>query len=240
MAEGWLALVITILMTSTHPIMSANSQRRGMAVTSLILGILSMVCFGFLTGIPAIILGHIAHSRTRKAPEQYTGSGPAIAGLVMGYASLLATLIVVMLAVRLLPPLSAAKPQAPRINCANNMKQIGLAVQIWSSDHKDRFPFNVSTNEGGTMELRAEWKNGFDQNPARIFQVMSNELNTPMILVCPADPSKQPALDFRNLQAGNVSYQVRSGTNVTETHPQEVLARCPIHGHQLFCDGSVR
>src|SRR5262245_11604261 len=31
--------------------------RTGMAVTSLVLGILSMMCFGLLTGLPAIILG---------------------------------------------------------------------------------------------------------------------------------------------------------------------------------------
>ncbi len=56
----------------------------------------------------------------------------------------------------------------------------------------------------------------------------------------PADPSKQPALDFLNLKVGNVSYQVRSGTNVSETNPQEVLVRCPVHGHVGLCDGSVQ
>jgi hypothetical protein len=228
--------------------MNTTSKRQGMAITSLVLGILSMVCFGFLTGIPAIILGHIAHRRTRKAPEQYAGSGLAIAGFVMGYASLLTTLIVVMLAAKLLPALgraklpalAQAKAEAQSVQCVNNMKQIGLAFRVWALDNKDRFPFNVSTNEGGTMELRAEGKDGFDLNPAQIFQVLSNELSTPKILVCPADPSKQPALDFRTLQADNVTYQARSGTNVNDTHPQEVLVRCPIHGTEGFCDGSVQ
>jgi hypothetical protein len=220
--------------------MNTNPKRQGMAITSLVLGILSMVCFGFLTGIPAIILGHIAHGRTRKAPEQYAGSGLAIAGLVMGYASLVTTLIVVMLAGRLLPQLAQAKSQAQRISCMNNMKQIGLAFRVWAGDHNDRFPFNVPSSEGGTMELRAEGQDGFDRNPAQVFQIMSNELATPRILICPADPSKQPALDFRSLQAGNVSYQVRSGTDVNDTNPEEVLARCPIHGHEVLCDGSVQ
>ncbi len=220
--------------------MNTNSKRQGMAVTSLVLGISSMVCFGFLTGIPAIILGHIAHGRSRKAPEQYAGSGLAIAGFVMGYASLLMTLIVVMLAGRLLPQLTQAKGRAQRIVCINNMKQIGLAFRVWAVDNKERFPFNVPTSEGGMMELKEEGADGFDRNPARIFQVLSNELATPKILLCPADPSKQPALDFRSLQADNVTYQVRSGTNLNDAHPQEVLVRCPIHGHQVFCDGSVR
>jgi len=220
--------------------MNTNSKRQGMAITSLVLGVLSMLCFGFLAGIPAIILGHIAHGRTRKAPDQYAGSGLAIAGLIMGYASLVMTVIVVLLAARLLPQLTQAKSQAQRISCMSNMKQIGLAFRLWAADNKDRFPFNVPSSEGGTMELRAEGKDGFDRNPARIFQVMSNELATPKILVCPADSSKQAALDFRNLSAANVSYQVRSGTNLNEANPQEVLARCPIHGHEVLCDGSVQ
>ena len=132
--------------------MSTNSKRRGMAVTSLILGILSMVCFGFLTGIPAIILGHIAHGRTRKTPEQFAGSGLAIAGFVMGYASLLTTLIVVLLAGRLLPQLAQTKARAQSIICVNNLKQIGLAFRTWALDNKDRFP--VSTNEGVQFQER--------------------------------------------------------------------------------------
>ena len=220
--------------------MNPDSKRKGMAIASLVLGILSMFCFGFLTGIPAIILGHIAHGRTRKAPDQYAGSGLAMAGFVMGYTSLLITLIVVVLAARLLPQLAQAKGRAQSINCVNNLKQIGLSFRVWAIDHQDRYPFNVPTKEGGTMELKEAGADGFDPNPARIFQVMSNELNTPKILVCPADPSKQPALDFLNLKAGNVSYQVRSGTNVNETNPQEVFVRCPIHGHVVLCDGSVQ
>jgi hypothetical protein len=68
---------------------------------------------------------------------------------------------------------------------------------------------------------------------------MSNELVTPKILVCPSDSSKQAASDFVTIGPGNVSYQVRSGTNIATTHPDEVLARCPIHNNELLCDGAV-
>ena len=81
---------------------------------------------------------------------------------------------------------------------------------------------------------------GFDANSWRHFQVMSNELNTPKILVCPEDASKSAASNFASLGAGNVSYQVRSGTNIDETHPQEVLVRCPIHNNEVMVDGSVQ
>jgi len=143
-------------------------------------------------------------------------------------------------AAMLLPALAKAKSRAQSISCVNNLKQIGLAFRIWSVDHGDQFPFNTSTSKGGTLELCSRGAGGFDQNSFQHFQVMSNELSTPKILICPADPSKQLATTFANLQAINVSYQVRTGTNITELSPQEVLAHCPIHGHDAMCDGSVR
>ena len=42
---------------------------------------LSFLGCSILTGIPAIITGHIAHNRFRKAPQDYGGGGFAIAGL---------------------------------------------------------------------------------------------------------------------------------------------------------------
>ncbi len=151
-------------------------------------------------------------------------------------------------AAMLLPALARAKARGQSITCAYNLKVIGTAFKAWALDNGNQFPFNVSTNKGGTLELCARGGGGFDQNSFRHFLIMSGYLstpkdlsaaNTPMILVCPADSSRQPAADFLSLRADNVSYQVRSGTNVNETQPQEVLVRCPIHGHELLCDGSV-
>lgn len=220
--------------------MNTDGQKKGMAITGLVLGILSLLCLGVFSGIPAIILGHIAYNRARKMPEQFGGAGLAIASFVMGYCSIFVTIVALGLAAAFLPALAHAKERAQYIQCVNNMKQIGLAFRIWSSDDAGRFPFNVSVQEGGSMELCRPGVDGFDRNPAAHFQVLSNELNTPKILVCPADHSKSPAADFSRLQAANVSYLLRSGTNVSEVFPGEVLARCPIHGHVLLCDGSVQ
>ena len=206
-----------------------------MAVTSLVLGIISVMCLGLFAGIPAIILGHTAHRRTRNAPEQYRGAGLAIAGFVMGYASLLTTLIIVMLVGKSLPQLAQARGQAQRISCFNNMKQIGLAFRVWAANHEGQFPFNISTNQSGMIK---SGEAGVEDS-VQIFRTMSNELRTPRILVCPADPSKRSATGFASLQPGNVTYEVESGPEVKETNPGEVLARCPVHGTELLCDGSV-
>src|SRR6185436_1064852 len=62
-----------------------GQKQQGMAVTSLVFGILSFFCLGPLGAIPAIITGHIALSRSRKSPQVYGGGGMALGGLIMGY-----------------------------------------------------------------------------------------------------------------------------------------------------------
>ena len=122
--------------------------------------------------------------------------------------------------------------------CANNLKQIGLALRTWGIDHDGDFPFNASTNRGGTKELCSVSSDGFDRNAFVHFMAMSNELALPKILLCPADSSKHPADDFKSLRADNVTYQLRSGTDINETHPGEIVLRCPIHGDVVHCDGN--
>jgi prepilin-type processing-associated H-X9-DG protein len=136
-----------------------------------------------------------------------------------------------------LAKLRAEPPPSP--NCINNLKQIGLAFREWALDHNDQFPFNVPTNAGGTLEFCALDKEGFDRHAALHFQVMSNELNTPLMLICPKDRSRKAATSFSILRAVNVTYRLRSGTNLAHTNRAAVLVVCPVDGNTLYCDGSV-
>jgi prepilin-type processing-associated H-X9-DG protein len=136
-------------------------------------------------------------------------------------------------------PPSTDKPKTIQITCVNNLKQMGLAFRIWSGDNEDKFPFNVATNLGGTMEFCALGRDGLDNNSALHLQVMSNEVSNPRILICPQDEAKKPARDFQQLTAANVTYRLHSGTNVIESDSKAILAVCPIDGNTLFCDGSV-
>lgn len=71
-------------------------QSTELATTSLVLGILSISCFSLLTGIPAIICGHLARSRVQSAPDRFGGAGRALAGLIMGYVTLLPVLAAII------------------------------------------------------------------------------------------------------------------------------------------------
>jgi hypothetical protein len=188
-----------------------------------------------LPGISAIILGHKAHGRARKLPAQYAGGGMAIAGFILGYIS--TTLSLVMFAFLVIPRHS--NHEAELINSKSNLTQIGIAFRLWEGDHNNQFPFNVSQAQGGTRELCEPDSNGFEKNSVPIFMVMSNELGTTRILVCPNDKTKQAAADFASLTANNISYQLRTGPNVNENNPEEILAVDPINGIVLHCDGSV-
>src|SRR5438093_13321549 len=57
--------------------------------------------------------------------------------------------IIAILAGLLLPALAAAKKKAQRINCVNNLKQVGLSFRIWSGDNGDRNPMTVTGDKGG-------------------------------------------------------------------------------------------
>jgi hypothetical protein len=63
--------------------------------------------------------------------------------------------------------------------CAGNLRRICVAFRMWSMDHGDHYPFNVSTNAGGSLELCRRDKDGFDQNAALHLRVLVNELGTP-------------------------------------------------------------
>ena len=226
------------------------SSLSGMATTACIFQIIPYVNLIGYAIISPIFIGQMQSSVNQLVNASATTApratlpplktAPGMPGWAVALLVCACLLVPAILAAMLLPALARAKSRAQRIACTNNMKQIGLAIRTWAIDNDGKFPFNVSTNQGGTMELAAPGKDGFDPNPVRILQVMSNELSTPKILVCPADSGRQPASDFQSLTSADVSYRVRSGTNVNETSPQEVLAVCPIHNNVLLCDGSVQ
>jgi hypothetical protein len=70
-----------------QPAGTTTAKVEPLAIWSLVLSALGMVCCGFVLGIPGVICGHIALSKIRAHPG-LDGRGLAIAGLVIGYVSI--------------------------------------------------------------------------------------------------------------------------------------------------------
>ena len=119
-----------------------------------------------------------------------------------------------LLAAMLLPALTGAHDRVRRIQCVNNLKQCGLAFRIWEGEHDDKYPMEVPMTKGGTKEFDT----GTDT--FRHFQVMSNELNTPKILIRPAD-TRTVADSFIILKNQNISYF--ASLDASEISPQVFL-----------------
>jgi len=120
--------------------------------------------------------------------------------------------VLAVLAAVFLPALLPPKRIPSGINCINNVKQVGLAFMMWTGDHNEKYPMEISVADGGTMELAATG------DVLTTFQIMSNELSTPKILFCPADTIHTITNIWGvNFTARNVSYFIGLDANTNRS-----------------------
>ena len=145
--------------------------------------------------------------------------------------------IIAILAGLLLPALAKAKAKAVRINCVNNMKQVGLAFRMWSDDNNNNYPQAYASNPlYPLVDYGAAWPTGNATTCTytyTIFECMSNELSTPKILVCPGD-TRTAATNFTTdfdqkvantfVTSGNLACSYAVGRDANESLPQMFLS----------------
>ncbi len=113
-------------------------------------------------------------------------------------------------------PPASAKRKAQRVACADNLKQIGLSYRVWGGDHNDKYPMQIAVTNGGAREQ------ALTGDAVAIFRGMSNELGTPKILICPADPIRFAATNFNRDLNGKISYFVN--VDASDAYPQMILS----------------
>src|SRR2546423_6599315 len=126
--------------------------------------------------------------------------------------------VMVLLIGIVLPWWANSRRPSTGMACSNHLKQVGLAARIFANDNEDKFPWQVATSGGGSREYLDVPNSAF-----RHFKVMSNELSTPRILVCPEDRKRVWATNWvAGFDNRNVSYFV--GFNASETNANSILS----------------
>lgn len=130
-------------------------------------------------------------------------------------------LVIGVLASMLLPALNINDSGAPRRSkCQYNLKQIGLSLTAYTTDHQEAFPWEINSNLASARIQTWQY-----------FRMLSNELGSPKALICPADilrPKRADAFsrlkDVSNLtDLGNNAVSYFLAVNTKEKYSSSVM-----------------
>jgi prepilin-type processing-associated H-X9-DG protein len=201
---------------------TAPVKTSGLAIASLVLGILG-ICG--ITALIGLILGIIALVKVKQSRGALGGGGIALAGIIVSAISLL---MIPIFAALLLPPFAKAKQKAQTIQCVGNVKQLSIAMRIYAADNQNHYP--AATNWCDTLRSHAGMTNVFH---------------------CPADFSGGRCSYAFNAQLAEAEvdkvapgtvmiFEANGGWNVSGG--EALMLATPRHGHLMvvgFADGHV-
>lgn len=119
----------------------------------------------------------------------------------------------------LLPAVSRIRENARRMNCASNLRQIGLSIKQYAQDNDEAFPSTWGSDWGAVGYAAPT----FAEATASLSLLYPDYIDNPKIFSCPSDPS-----DWQNIQANRAilaatdtsySYDLRH----TDTHLSGVV-----------------
>jgi hypothetical protein len=205
------------------PTAAPQGRTSGMAVASLLLGI---VGFCGITAIIGMILGIVAHVKIRRSRGQLKGSGLAIAGVVVSGVMLFVSLFI--MAGLFLPMMARVQENTRNNSCENNARLVVLAVRLYADENEGKCPSAVN------------W-----------CDAIVNNLPEPEALRCPQRRGEKSGFGFNAQLAGKtlssipgdtvLIFESEGGWN-SSGGPQAVVSRPPHRNTWIFgfADGNTR
>jgi type IV pilus assembly protein PilA len=146
---------------SAYPPMPAgvplpDARTDGMAVASLVLGILGVTVFFLVASIPAIVLGHISYSKIKKSLGRLKGQGMALAGLILGYLGILILPTILIIAAIAIPNLLRSRMAANEASAVGSLRTVNVAALTYKQMYK-RYPESLQHMDGaesGTVDAQ--------------------------------------------------------------------------------------
>ncbi|MEI6211486.1 MAG: DUF4190 domain-containing protein [bacterium] len=109
---------------------AGQNENSKLAIWSLVLGILSVLCCGVFSAVPAVICGHKAQTRIKASGGGLRGAGMALAGLILGYVAIgLSVIMIPLYAAIAIPSFMKVRQDSQRAACVNNLRLIDHAKQ---------------------------------------------------------------------------------------------------------------
>ncbi len=156
--------------------------------------------------------------------------------------------IIAILAAMLLPVLSRARENARRGVCMSNLKQIGLALRMYSQDYDEFFPYRGGSAETNETAYAMCLLFGRVYNDASTGKVCPNYLKNTGMIVCPSSSDTKYTVNPEDetqtfaptfgVTAGNCSYAYGCGLD-EQTNIESVLAADKVYGegdHAAWAD----
>ena len=203
-------------------------QTSGLAIASLVLGILGFITIG-ITGAIGMILGALALHKISKKPLEIGGQPLAIVGIVLSAISF--CLMGLMVAV-LMPALGRAREMAKRVQCASQLRGLGNATTMYNSDYDgyNPIPWTDKVKKAGfgtgwynqpgmsthTRWIDTNWKeSNWDQQPTVggcLYLLVKWEDVAPKAFVCPSARNDEE-MDFESALTMNPAVEDWSDLN---------------------------
>jgi hypothetical protein len=115
-------------------------ETSGLAIASVICGVLSITILPCFSAIPAVICGHLARSKIDARPDLFRGQGMALAGLIMGYIGLALIFIIPFLAGVTLPVFTEVQLRGKQTRSLMIAREIFVTCKSYATDHDGAFP----------------------------------------------------------------------------------------------------